>query len=545
MCVKKCFCFYRSILLLRRFKERKSGLKNYIAGKKPHNSPLLTFNPWIRAHHTVSIHYFCSHLMKDQEEYETVVGLEVHAQLLTQSKLFCGDSISFGAPANTQVSPITLGHPGTLPKANQAAIELAVKMGLACTCEIQRHNYFARKNYFYPDLPKGYQVSQHTTPICAGGFVSIQVNGEHKKIRLTRIHLEEDAGKSLHDMDAENTCIDYNRAGTPLIEIVSEPDLRSGEEAFAFLTEVRKLVRYLDVCDGNMEEGSFRCDANVSVRKKGDPKLGIRVEVKNLNSVRNVKKAIEFEAGRLIKILQNGNKIAQETRSFDAGTDTTFATREKEEADDYRYFPEPDLTPITLDETFIKKIAASIPALPAQRIKKYIEEYGLSMYDSQVLTEDKQFADYFEAAAALSRNYKATANWLLGPVKTWLNEQHISIDSFPLQPRIISSLVMLIEEGKLNFSVAAGKLFPLLIASPGTVPEIVAVQNQLIQQSDSAALEPLIDAVLEKHAAKVLEYKNGKKGLLSLFVGEVIKQSKGKADPKVTNKILLEKLKSK
>ncbi|MGZ8516334.1 MAG: Asp-tRNA(Asn)/Glu-tRNA(Gln) amidotransferase subunit GatB, partial [Chitinophagaceae bacterium] len=284
--------------------------------------------------------------MTDQQhQYEIVVGLEVHAQLLTKSKLFCSDSIVYGAEPNTQVSPITLAHPGTLPKMNRKAIEFAIKMGLACHCKIERQNYFARKNYFYPDLPKGYQVSQHTTPICKEGFVKIKSENAEKRIRLNRIHMEEDAGKSLHDVDESNTCIDYNRAGTPLIEIVSEPDIRSSDEAYAYLTELRKLVRYLEVCDGNMEEGSFRCDANISVRKKGDTALGTRVEVKNLNSIRNVKRAIDFEAQRLVAMQEKGETIIQQTRSFDANNGTTFAIRDKEDADDYRYFADPDLTP--------------------------------------------------------------------------------------------------------------------------------------------------------------------------------------------------------
>ena len=313
------------------------------------------------------------------------MGLEVHAQLLTQSKLFCGDSIAFGAEPNTHVSPITLGHPGTLPKMNKKAIEYAIKMGLACHCTIEMQNYFARKNYFYPDLPKGYQVSQHTTPICAGGYVKIKTTGGEKNIRLNRIHMEEDAGKSLHDVDDEYTCIDYNRAGTPLIEIVTEPDLRSAEEAFAYVTEIRKLVRYLEICDGNMEEGSLRCDANISVRKKGDTKLGTKVEVKNLNSIRNVKRAIEVEAKRLVDILESGGTITQQTRSFDANNGTTFAIRDKEDADDYRYFAEPDLTPFHLEEEFIEKIRRSIPALPEERIEKYTTKLKLSDYDLSLI----------------------------------------------------------------------------------------------------------------------------------------------------------------
>ncbi len=478
-----------------------------------------------------------------QNKYEIVVGLEVHAQLLTQSKLFCGDSIAFGAEPNTHISPITLGHPGTLPKMNRKAIEYAIKMGLACDCAIEKQNYFARKNYFYPDLPKGYQVSQHTTPICVGGFVKIKIAGGEKNIRLNRIHMEEDAGKSLHDVDEENTCIDYNRAGTPLIEIVTEPDLRSAEDAFAYVTEVRKLVRYLEICDGNMEEGSLRCDANISVRKKGDTRLGTKVEVKNLNSIRNVKRAIEVEANRLIDILETGGTIKQQTRSFDANNGTTFAIRDKEDADDYRYFAEPDLTPFQLQEEFIEKIRQSIPALPEQRIHRYTSQLKLSDYDAGVLTEEKIFSDHFEKLIQHTTNYKAAANWLIGPVKSWLNENNKEIGEFPLTIQQLAALMDLVDTGKVSFSAASTKLFAKLLEIPGKNPEQVAMEENLIQQSDVSAIGPIIDKVLEKFADKVMEYKKGKKGLLSLFIGEVMKQSKGKADPKITNELLLQKLK--
>ena len=444
---------------------------------------------------------------------------------------------------------------------NKKAIEFAIKIGLACHCDIEKNNYFARKNYFYPDLPKGYQVSQHTTPICIGGFVKIKTDSStgsagDKNIQLNRIHLEEDAGKSLHDADDENTCIDYNRAGTPLIEIVTEPDLRSGEEAFAFLTEIRRLVRYLEICDGNMEEGSLRCDANISVRKKGDTELGTKVEVKNLNSIRNVKRAIEAESKRLIDILEAGENIKQETRSFDANNGTTFATREKEDADDYRYFAEPDLTPFHLQDDFIGTIRRSIPVLPAQRIKNYISEWGLSAYDASVLTEEKNFADYFEKVISflpspprgegqgVRERYKAAANWMIGPVKTWLNENRKEINEFPLPPEKIAALIALIDAGKLSFSMAVSKIFPQLLKEPGKNPEEIAREQNLLQQSDVSDIGPVIDKVLEKFADKVAEYKKGKKGLLALFTGEVMKQSKGKADPKIVNELLLKKLKS-
>jgi aspartyl-tRNA(Asn)/glutamyl-tRNA(Gln) amidotransferase subunit B len=482
--------------------------------------------------------------MTDTNSYEIVVGLEVHAQLLTKSKLFCGDSIAFGAEANTHVSPITLAHPGTLPKMNKKAIEFAVKMGLACHCEIEKHNYFARKNYFYPDLPKGYQISQHTTPICKGGFIKIKTGTEEKKIQLNRIHMEEDAGKSLHDADTDNTSIDYNRAGTALIEIVSEPDLRSADEAFAYVSEIRKLVRYLEICDGNMEEGSLRCDANVSVRKKGETKLGTKVEVKNLNSIRNVKRAIEFEAKRLIDLLEKGETVIQQTRSFDASNGTTFSIRDKEDADDYRYFADPDLTPFQLEDEFIESIRKSIPALQEERIKKYVEQFHLSEYDAQVLTEEKEFSDYFERIIQSTANYKAAANWLLGPVKSWVNENSKEISDFPLAPKQMVALIKLVDDGKVNFSVASTRLFSHLLQEPSKDPGQIAIEQNLIQQSDTSVIEPVIDKVLEKYADKVAEYKKGKKGLLSLFVGEVMKQSKGQADPKITNEMLLKKLSS-
>lgn len=482
--------------------------------------------------------------MNTADAYEIVVGLEVHARLLTASKLFCGDSAAFGAEPNTHVSPITLAHPGTLPKMNSQAIESAIKMGLACHCRIEQENYFARKNYFYPDLPKGYQVSQHTTPICEGGHVTIRTSAGEKNVRLNRIHLEEDAGKSLHDIDPENTCIDLNRAGTPLIEIVTEPDIRSAEEAFAYVTEVRKLVQYLGVCDGNMEEGSLRCDANISVRKKGDTKLGTRVEVKNLNSVRNIKRAVEYEAARLIQMCEAGETIRQQTRSFDAGNGTTFAIRDKEDADDYRYFPEPDLTPFSLTDDFIDTIRSSLPELPAARIQRYMGQLQIPEYDVRVITEEKEFADYFEAVIQQTTYYKQAANWMLGPVKNWLNDKQCTITDFPLKPAALASLITITAENKVSFSQASGKLFALLTGQPDADPLLLAEKNNLLQDSDAAGIEAFVDQAIAKFPDKVAEYRKGKKGLLALFVGEVMKLSKGKADPKMTNELVTKKLKS-
>lgn len=480
--------------------------------------------------------------MSHYDQYETVIGLEVHAQLRTKSKLFCGDSASINAAPNTNVSPITLAHPGTLPKMNKEAIAMAVKMGLACNCTIVKENYFARKNYFYPDLPKGYQVSQHTTPICLGGQVIIKISGEEKNIRLNRIHLEEDAGKSIHDADPLFSAIDYNRAGVPLIEIVTEPDIRSGEEAFAYVTEIRKLVRYLQICDGNMEEGSLRCDANISVRKKGDDKLGTRVEIKNLNSIRNIKRAIEQEAKNLVDILENKGVIMQQTKSFDAATGTTSPIRDKEEADDYRYFPDPDLTPFILKDDFIEEIRRQIPALQKERIQKYTMQYQLTQYDAEVITEERELADYFEQLISFTQNYKAAANWILGPVKTWINEHNSSINELPVLPKNMGLLIALIDEGKINFTIASQKIFPLMLKEPGLDPADIAYRENLLQQSDATEIENWVSQVLNRLPQKVDEFKKGKKGLMGLFVGEVMKLSKGKADPQMTNQLLNEKL---
>jgi len=480
--------------------------------------------------------------MINADKYEAVIGLEVHAQLSTKSKLFCGDSIAFGAEPNTHISPITLGHPGTLPKTNKTAIEYAIKMGLACGCEIVQTNYFARKNYFYPDLPKGYQISQHTTPICKGGKVKIKTSDGERYIQLNRIHLEEDAGKSIHDIDDENTCIDLNRAGTPLIEIVTEPDLFSADEAWQFVTEIRKLVRWLDICDGNMEEGSLRCDANVSIRLKGENILGTKVEVKNLNSIRNVKKAIEVEISRMIEEVEKGNAIKQQTRSFDATNDTTFSLRDKEEANDYRYFPDPDLPAFVLTDEYIKNIEKALPVLPESLFIQYQQEFGLSNYDAAQLSEDKSTANYFKQVIQYTVLYKTAANWMLGPIRQFLNTQQKDFGDFNLKPILLVELMQLVEEGKVNFSVAASKILPVLIERNEN-PLRIAEDLQLMQVRDSGELATWIDEALEAMPDKVAEYKKGKKGLIGLFVGEVKKRSKGKADPKIVTQLLEEKLK--
>lgn len=478
----------------------------------------------------------------DYNKYETVIGLEVHAQLLTKSKLFSGDSAAFGGEPNTHISPITLGYPGTLPRLNKQAVEFAVKIGITCGCEIEGVNYFARKNYFYPDLPKGYQITQHTTPICKNGFVKIRVAGKERSVMLNRIHLEEDAGKSLHDVDETNTSVDYNRAGVPLIEIVSEPDLYSGEEAYAYVTEIRKLVRYLGICDGNMEEGSMRCDANVSVRLKGEAKLGTKVEVKNLNSIRNVKKAIEFETRRMIGLLEAGENIIQQTRSFDASNDSTFALRSKEEANDYRYFPDPDLPPFVVTKETVDAIRKALPLLPEQLIEKYMQTMHLSEYDARVICDDKETIDFFEALVKETTNSKAAVNWVLGPVKSYLNDSNQSITELPISPAILAGLIELVQSGKISFSVASSKIFPELLKDQSKNALQVATELNLLQDSDAGSIEAWVNEVLDKMPDKVEEYKKGKKGLIGLFMGEVKKLSKGKADPKMATELLTKKL---
>lgn len=480
--------------------------------------------------------------MSLHEKYEAVIGLEVHAQLATKSKLFCGDSTAFGAEPNTHISPITMGHPGTLPKTNKLAVEYAIRLGLACGCAIEKDNYFARKNYFYPDLPKGYQISQHTTPICKGGQVTITTSAGQRAVQLNRIHMEEDAGKSIHDMDDAFTCVDLNRAGTPLVEIVTEPDLFSAEEAWQYVTEIRKLVRWIGICDGNMEEGSLRCDANVSIRLKGETKLGTKVEVKNLNSIRNVKKAIEYEIDRMIRLVENGGTVQQQTRSFDASNDTTFAIRDKEEANDYRYFPDPDLAPFHLTETYINGIHAALPALPQALAEKYRTQYQLTPYDAGQLCDEKETADFFESLITHTPHYKPAANWILGPLRQYVNENNTSFALLDLDVAQLAALIQLVEEGKLGFSVAAAKILPLLITEKQP-PLAIAERLNLLQVSDSGELEKWVNEALESMPDKVNEYKKGKKGLIGLFVGEVKKRSRGKADPKLVTQMLEEKLK--
>lgn len=480
-----------------------------------------------------------------RNKYEVVIGLEVHAQMLTKSKAYSNDVNEFGAHPNTNVSVITLGHPGTLPKMNKKTIEYAIKLGLACGCDIAREQYFARKNYFYPDLPKGYQITQDKTPICTGGSVHIKLeDGSDKEIGITRIHMEEDAGKSIHDVDLYDTLVDLNRAGVPLLEIVSEPDMRSSYEAYNYLTEVRKLVRYLEICDGNMEEGSLRCDANVSVRLLGAPEFGTKVEVKNMNSIRNVQRAIEFEIIRQIEVLERGEILYMETRSFDALKGLTISMRSKEAANDYRYFPEPDLQPLVMDENQIQTIKAEMPALPRELFLKYSKEFGLSEYDAFLITDNKGIALFYEEVIKFTKNYKSAANWVMGDVKSYLNEFGVEIDEFPIKAEKIAALIKLIDEGKISHSVASQKIFPEMLRHPESFPIDLAESMNLIQNSNEDAILGFINEVIEQHPSEIERYRNGEKQLVGFLMGQLMKISKGKADPKAANELMRKTLNS-
>ncbi len=482
-------------------------------------------------------------LVKASEKYELVVGLEVHAQLLTRSKAYSSDSTEFGQMPNTNISVITLAHPGILPKFNAQVLDYAIKMGLACHCQITEYNHFDRKNYFYPDLPKGYQITQDKTPICKNGYVDVVTkSGQSSRIHLNRIHMEEDSGKSIHLPNDPETLVDLNRAGVPLIEIVTEPDLRSSEEAYAFLTEIRKLVRYLEICDGNMEEGSMRCDANISVRLKGSTKFGTKVEVKNMNSIRNVQRAIEHEFLRLVEATEKGEKIYSETRNFNAETGTTTGMRSKEELNDYRYFPEPDLQPFIVSEAYLKNIRSQMPPLPQELTEKFTKDYGLSDYDARVLTDTKEIALYFEELCGKTQNYKAASNWVTGPIKSYLNELTLEIHDFSLNTNRIAEIITLVDEGKVSFSVAKGDLFQNLLNNPHQSARDIAEALNLIQDSDASSIQPIIDEILAKFPDKVKAYKDGKTNLLGMFMGQVMKASKGKIDPKMANKLVKESL---
>jgi aspartyl-tRNA(Asn)/glutamyl-tRNA(Gln) amidotransferase subunit B len=433
-----------------------------------------------------------------------------------------------------------------LPRINKKMVEYAVKMGLACNCNINLYNTFTRKNYFYADLPKGYQITQDQKPVCIGGVVLIKLSdGSSKNIAIHHIHIEEDAGKSMHDQHHADSLIDLNRAGVPLIEIVTEPDMRNSEEAGQFLTEVRKLVRYLDICDGNMEEGSMRCDANISVRLKGETTFGNRCEVKNLNSIRNVQRAIDHEFERQVNIIENGGHIDQNTLNFNADTGETSVLRSKEMANDYRYFPEPDLTPLVLNQEYLQKIRSDMPVLPNTLYDKYTVQLGLSPYDAGVITADREFALYFEELIKNTGNFKAAANWLMGPVKSYLNESGKSICDFGLKPTILAGLIKLVDSGKINNTIAAQKLFPALLKNSNKNAEELAIELNLLIIADNNDVSLFIHNAIAKFPDKVKEYQNGKKGVLGLFMGEIMKSSKGKIDPQKTNQLLIKELESK
>lgn len=472
----------------------------------------------------------------DHEDFEAVIGLEVHAQLLTQSKAFAPVAAQYGQAPNTQISPLCLGYPGTLPLVNENLIRYIIKMGLATNCSIAPKSIFARKNYFYPDLPKGYQISQFETPICEGGHIDIEVEGYLKCIGITRIHMEEDAGKSIHDQDPYNTLVDLNRAGTPLIEIVSEPDLRTPQEAYAYLSKIKQIVQYLEVCDGNMEEGSLRCDANVSVRLRGSEKFGTRTELKNMNSFRNVEKAIDFEIYRQIELIEAGGEVVQQTRLWDTSKMETRIMRSKEEAHDYRYFPEPDLPPIIVTNDLLDEIKEELPELAHIRQQRFIEQYQLSLVDAITLTENRYLADFFEELVLKSDQVKASVNLVLSDVLRVLNEQSIAIHNFPLSVTRLAELLNLRASDKVS-STAQQTIFNAMLEQDSSAQELAETLN-LLQVSDSNYMDGLVKQVIDANPDEAARYKEGKKQLMGFFVGQVMKASKGKANPKMANELV-------
>ncbi len=478
-----------------------------------------------------------------RDKYIAVIGLEVHAQLSTKSKIFNSDASVFGDAPNRNVDPISLGHPGSLPRLNKRVVEFSVRMGIACGCHINQLNIFDRKNYFYPDLPKGYQLTQDRLPICKGGRISIKTSEGEKTIPLNRIHMEEDAGKSIHLENESDTLIDLNRAGTPLIEIVTEPALRTSEEAGAVLTEIRKIVRYLDICDGNMEEGSLRCDANVSIMLREATAFGKKVEIKNMNSIKNVQRAIDIEIDRQIREVEKGNSIISETRTFDPAGGRTIGMRTKEELNDYRYFPDPDLSPVVISDEWLASIRSSMPVLPNALFEKFKEVYKLSDYDAGVLTDLKDVAMYFDQLCRHTGNFKSASNWVMGPVKSYLNECGLRAEEFPIPVEKLGEMITMIDSGQVSYTVASQSLFPELIKNPNKSAMEVARQLNLLQDSIFDSLQPIIDEVIKEFPLKVEEYQNGKKGIISMFMGEVMKRSKGKADPKLATELLTKKLK--
>ncbi|TDO21006.1 Asp-tRNA(Asn)/Glu-tRNA(Gln) amidotransferase subunit GatB [Pedobacter duraquae] len=481
---------------------------------------------------------------KDQTQFELVSGLEIHVQLNTATKIFAPDSAAFGAQPNEHISAVTLGLPGALPKLNREVIAKAVRIGLALNCRINQTNFFDRKNYFYADLPKGYQITQDAMPICGKGYIDLTLSdGAEKRIGINRIHLEEDAGKSLHDQDPDFSYVDLNRAGVPLIEIVTEPDIRSAEEASVLLTEIRKLVRHLNVSDGNMEEGSLRCDANISIRPQGDTTYGTRCEVKNLNSIRNVRRAITFEVSRQADVLTAGGKIIQSTLNFDAEQGTTSPMRSKEEANDYRYFPDPDLAPVVISDEWLQQIKESMPALPKVIAAALVAKYQINGSDAAIIADDTDLLSYFNLALPTLRQPRSLVNWLTGPIRSLLNEQNIQIADFGVNPGQLAELINLVDEKKITQQVALQQVLPAIDGTLQTsVTDFAAAQNLLIVEN-ADELSAFVDQVLAKLQPQVVAYKNGKKGVLGLFVGEVMKLAKGKADPQKVNAAILEKLK--
>lgn len=472
----------------------------------------------------------------DHKDFEAVIGLEVHAQLLTQSKAFTPVAAQYGQAPNTQISPLCLGHPGTLPLVNENLVRYIIKMGLATNCSIAPKSIFARKNYFYPDLPKGFQISQFETPICEGGYIDIEVQGYTKRIGITRIHMEEDAGKSIHDQDPYNTLVDLNRAGTPLIEIVSEPDLRTPQEAYAYLSKIKQIVQYLEVCDGNMEEGSLRCDANVSVRPRGREKFGTRTELKNMNSFRNVEKAIDFEIYRQIELIEAGGEVVQQTRLWDTSKMETRIMRSKEEAHDYRYFPEPDLPPIIVTNDLLDDIKAGLPELAHVRQERFVEQYQLSEIDAVTLTENRYLADFFEELVSESGHVKASVSLVLSDVLRVLNEQSISIEEFPLSVQRLAELLDLRALDKVSSS-AQQTIFNAMLEQDTSAAELAEALN-VLQVSDTNYMDDLVQQVIEANPDEAQRYREGKKQLMGFFVGQVMKASKGKANPKMANEFV-------
>ncbi len=476
-------------------------------------------------------------------EWETVIGLEIHTQLATRSKIFSGAPTAYGAAPNTQACAVDLGLPGVLPVLNAEVVNMAIKFGLAINAEIAPLSVFARKNYFYPDLPKGYQISQYELPIVGEGSVTIELeDGGHKTIGVTRAHLEEDAGKSLHEDFHGMTGIDLNRAGTPLLEIVSEPDMRSAQEAVAYMKKIHSIVRYLEISDGNMQEGSFRCDANVSVRPKGQKEFGTRTELKNINSFRFVERAIEFEVERQIELLEAGGKVVQETRLFDANKGETRSMRSKEEAMDYRYFPDPDLLPVAIDATHIEKIRQTLPELPDAKQARFVSEYGLSDYDAGFLTTSRDMADYYEAVAKESAEAKLAANWVMGELSSYLNKEDKDIKDSPVSATMLAGMIKRIKDNTISGKIAK-EVFDAMWQGQGDADGIIESKG-LKQITDSGALETLVDEVIASNPDQVEQFKAGKEKVLGFFVGQIMKATQGKANPAQVNQLLREKLKN-